>query len=103
MRFFNGLGRFYQGQGLYNLAEPWLEQSLSKIKAKLGNDHPDVAASLNNLALLYNNQGRYAEAEPLFLDALVICENCLGKDHPGTIDIRQNLDILKEYLSQSKY
>ena len=35
-------------------------------EAKLGPDHPDVAASLNNLATLYQTQGKYAEAEPLY-------------------------------------
>ena len=31
-------------------------------EAKLGPDHPDVAASLNNLAVLSAAQGRWAEA-----------------------------------------
>jgi hypothetical protein len=36
-----------------------------KIKEKaLGEEHPSVAASLNNLAALYYTQGRYTEAEP---------------------------------------
>ncbi|WP_275044454.1 tetratricopeptide repeat protein [Lyngbya aestuarii] len=32
----------------------------------LGENHPDVAITLNNLALFYTFQGRYSEAEPLF-------------------------------------
>ncbi|ERT09621.1 tetratricopeptide repeat family protein [Lyngbya aestuarii BL J] len=32
----------------------------------MGENHPDVAITLNNLALFYTFQGRYSEAEPLF-------------------------------------
>ncbi|TYT71705.1 tetratricopeptide repeat protein, partial [Microcystis aeruginosa] len=39
-------------------------------KQLLGDNHPDVATSLNNLAGLYRSQGKYTEAEPLFLEAL---------------------------------
>ncbi|HAJ63670.1 MAG TPA: tetratricopeptide repeat protein, partial [Cyanobacteria bacterium UBA8543] len=67
---FVGLGRFYEGQGLYALAEPWFQQCLELSKRLLGQEHPDVATSLNNLAGLYESQGRFAEAEPLYLQAL---------------------------------
>jgi hypothetical protein len=55
---FTGLGRFYNGQGLYAIAEPWYNQCVEVVKTRLGEEHPSVAASLNNLALLYNSQGR---------------------------------------------
>ena len=38
----------------------------------LGDEHPDVATSLNNLAALYKSQGRYIDAEPLYKDALYL-------------------------------
>ncbi|MEW6496620.1 MAG: type IIL restriction-modification enzyme MmeI [Cyanobacteriota bacterium] len=59
---FTGLGRFYEGQGLYAQAEPWFEQCISIAQARFGSNHPDVATSQNNLALLYKSQGRYREA-----------------------------------------
>uniref|UniRef100_UPI0039A6E7C6 NB-ARC domain-containing protein n=1 Tax=Nostoc piscinale TaxID=224012 RepID=UPI0039A6E7C6 len=37
---FTGLGHFYQGQGLYQEAEPWLSQCLELIKSRLGAEHP---------------------------------------------------------------
>ncbi|WZI66586.1 MAG: tetratricopeptide repeat protein [Gloeotrichia echinulata IR180] len=43
----------------------------------MGDEHPDVATSLNNLAYLYDSQGRYREAEPFYLQALAICEQRL--------------------------
>lgn len=54
----------------------------------LGDEHPDVAQSLNNLALLYDNQGRYGDAEPLYLQD--IAEQLLGEEHPNTQKIRNN-------------
>ncbi|WP_414590097.1 NB-ARC domain-containing protein, partial [Scytonema sp. PCC 10023] len=55
---FTGLGWFYEGQGLYALAQPWLKQCVSVVQSRLGEEHPDVAGSFNNLALLYYYQGR---------------------------------------------
>nr|WP_254434442.1 tetratricopeptide repeat protein [Dolichospermum sp. UHCC 0352] len=50
---FLGVRSFYQRQGLYNDAEPWLKKCVLLLKQRLGNDHPDVATSLNNLAFFY--------------------------------------------------
>ncbi|MEH2193538.1 MAG: tetratricopeptide repeat protein, partial [Nostoc sp.] len=66
---FLGLARFYQGQGAYAQALPWYEQSLSVTRKRFGDEHPDVATSLNNLAGLYKSQGRYSDAEPLYIEA----------------------------------
>ncbi|OKH13172.1 tetratricopeptide repeat protein, partial [Nostoc calcicola FACHB-389] len=69
---FVGIGRFYEGQGLYQLAEPWWEKCVNVCKFLFAGDHPDVATSLNNLAGLYKSQGRYSDAEPLYSDALAM-------------------------------
>ncbi len=50
---FIGLGRFYEGQGFYSQAEPWYQQCLLVSQTRLGDNHPDVATSLNNLAGLW--------------------------------------------------
>ncbi len=65
-------------------------------KRLLGENHPDVATSLNNLAYLYKSQGRYEEAEPLFLQALAIAEQALGENHPNTVTIRENLQMMRQ-------
>jgi tetratricopeptide (TPR) repeat protein len=98
---FYGLGTFYEGQGSYSLAEPWRQQCLSVVKTRLGQDHPDVATSLNNLANLYNYQGRYSEAEPLYLQALELYKRLLGEDHPDVATSLNNLALL--YKSQGRY
>ena len=98
---FAGLARFYEGQGLYARAEPWQKNCLKVIRDRLGNDHPDVAGSLNNLAELYRSQGRYSEAEPLYLQALELCRQVLSNDHPNVAGSLNNLALL--YDSQGRY
>ncbi|MBP5977263.1 tetratricopeptide repeat protein, partial [Brasilonema sp. CT11] len=75
---FTGLGRFYEGQGLYALAKPWLEQCISVVQSRLGEEHPDVATSYNNLAEVYRSQGRYTDAEPLYIKASELLRRLLG-------------------------
>ena len=56
------------------------------MEKQLGENHPDVASSLNNLALLHNHQGNYAEAKELSQRALTICQQKLSDQHPQTQD-----------------
>ncbi|MEH2310839.1 MAG: tetratricopeptide repeat protein, partial [Nostoc sp.] len=70
-------------------------EALAMRKRLLGDEHPDVASSLNNLAFLYDSQGRYSDAEPLYIEALEIAEKRLGANHPNTITIRENLEDLR--------
>ena len=56
---------------------------------KLGPDHLDVAASLNNLALLYYCESKYDAAEPLYKRALEIREKNLGTDDPAVLQTMQ--------------
>ncbi|PPJ61468.1 tetratricopeptide repeat protein, partial [Cuspidothrix issatschenkoi] len=68
---------------------------------QLGNDHPDVATSLNNLAGLYDSQGRYNDAEPLYLQSLDIRKRQVGNDHPDVATSLNNLALL--YKSQGRF
>ncbi len=106
---FVGLGRFYQGQGLYPEAALWYEQCLEVSRQRLGYSPAEtlrerqlnVASSLNNLALLYDNQGRYAEAEPLYQQALQLFRELLGERHPHVATSLNNLAGL--YHAQGRY
>ncbi|MEH1906317.1 tetratricopeptide repeat protein, partial [Nostoc sp.] len=98
---FVGIGRFYEGQGLYKLAEPWREQCVNVCQTLFSGDHPDVAGSLNNLALLYDSQGRYSEAEPLLTQALEMTKRLFAGDHPNVATSLNNLAFL--YDSQGRY
>lgn len=53
--------QLYQ-EGQYNAAVPLAEQALELAKQTWGDNHPDVATSLNNLAELYAASNRTQEA-----------------------------------------
>ncbi|WP_334973832.1 FxSxx-COOH system tetratricopeptide repeat protein [Nostoc sp.] len=98
---FIGNARFYSGQGLYDQAAPWFEQCLKIAQKRLGDEHPNVATSLNNLANLYRYQGRYSKAEPLLQQSLALWQRLLGFNHPSIGASLNNLANL--YRSQGRY
>ncbi|OLT63265.1 tetratricopeptide repeat protein [Moorena bouillonii PNG] len=98
---FQGLGWFYEGQGTYEQALPWLEQGLELTRNRLGSEHPAVATSLHNLASVYENQGRYCEAEPLYVEALEMRKKLLGTQHPSVAISLNNLALVYNY--QGRY
>ncbi|MEQ9552606.1 MAG: tetratricopeptide repeat protein [Coleofasciculus sp. G3-WIS-01] len=98
---FDRLGRFYQHQGMVDQAESWFRHCISIAQAAFGEEHLDVATSLNNLAGLYYTQGRYSEAEPLYLQALEVRKHLLGNHH---IDVATSLNNLAGlYYAQGRY
>ncbi|MEH2359227.1 tetratricopeptide repeat protein [Nostoc sp.] len=98
---FTGLGWFYQGQGLYQQAEPWYKLCIEVAENRLGLEHPHIANSLNNLAVLYESTGHYSEAEPLFKQALELWKRLLGDNHPHIANSLNNLAVL--YQSTGRY
>ncbi len=60
-------------------------------KTKLGADHLDTLASMNNLASIYSNQGWWEEAETLFVLVRETFEVKFGADHPSTLTSVYNL------------
>ncbi|MBD2114953.1 tetratricopeptide repeat protein [Nodosilinea sp. FACHB-141] len=98
---FLGIARFYEEQGLFAEAEPWLQECLNATRTRLGEKHPTVAASLNNLAALYQSQGRYAEAETYYLQSLNLMQSLWGRQHR---DVATSLSNLAEvYRAQGRY
>jgi len=98
---FVGITRFYEGQGLYKLAEPWSEECVNVCQSLFTGEHPNVATSLNNLALLYDSQGRYSDAEPLLIEALAMTKRLFAGEHPNVATSLNNLALL--YDSQGRY
>jgi tetratricopeptide (TPR) repeat protein len=99
--YLDRLGFLYYHQGKYSEAEPLYVRLLSIWEHQLGEDHPDVAYSLNNLAQLYKSQGKYSEAEHLFMRSLSISKCQLGEEHPYIVSSLHNLAEL--YNDQGKY
>ncbi|MEG5198196.1 CHAT domain-containing tetratricopeptide repeat protein [Microcoleus sp. A6-C5] len=94
------VGQLYN-QGKYSEAIPLAERALTIRRKVLGQEHLDVARSLNNLALLYKSQGRYSEAEPLYRQALEMRKRLLRDNHPDVATSLNNLAGL--YQSQGRY
>lgn len=59
-------------QNKYKEAANLLNEALQIREKSLGENHPAVAATLNNLAVLYGKRGKYKDAEPLCKRALEI-------------------------------
>ncbi|WP_264323770.1 CHAT domain-containing tetratricopeptide repeat protein [Romeriopsis navalis] len=88
-------------RGQYRQAIPLVKQVLQQQRQRLGERHPEVAASLNKLALLYAAQGQYRLAAPLYQKTLKLQKSLLGPDHP---DVATSLDQFAGlYLRQGKY
>ncbi|NEO31714.1 MAG: tetratricopeptide repeat protein [Symploca sp. SIO3C6] len=87
--------------GQYKQAVILAEELLQLARELWGDEHPDVATSLNNLAGLYKSMGRYCEAEPLYVEALGMRKRLLGPEHPDVASSLNNLAGL--YKSIGRY
>ena len=88
------IGGLYQSIGLYDKAQPMLEESLNLRRQVLGQEHADVAVSLNHLAGVANLNGDSAKSESLYREALAMRRKLLGKEHPDVAEIMDNLGSL---------
>jgi serine/threonine protein kinase len=84
-------GRPHDAEALSRQASALPEQTLEKIKAKLGPDHPDTLKSINSLAKRYADLGWRAEALKLREEALALHKAKLGPDHPDTLAAMHDL------------
>ena len=53
-------------------------EALAMQRKLLGNEHPDVAGSLEGLAVVLRAQGKLAEAETMQREVLVMTEEAAG-------------------------
>ncbi len=76
-----------------DLALPLYEESLRVQKAKLGPDHPDTLASMNDLGTCHWSLRRLDKSIPLFEELLPLQEKKLGRDNPDTLVSVANLGV----------
>ena len=57
----------------------------------VGNEHPDVADSLNNLGLVLEDQGKLADAETVHREAQSMWRKLVGNEHPNIATSLGNL------------
>ena len=77
-------------------AEALARRSLALRRRSLGEDHPEIAASLNSLGNIARRRGRYREAEALHRQALDLKVRHLGPEHP---EVAGTLTALASHLS----
>jgi serine/threonine protein kinase/tetratricopeptide (TPR) repeat protein len=73
------IGTTYMALGLFADAEAQLRRALLMRRSVLGENHPDVASSLDDLAALMLEKGDYSAAEPLYRSALAMNRRLLGE------------------------
>jgi len=69
------------------------ERVVQLSKIKLGEEHPDTLASMQNLANLYSEAGRRSEALQLMERVMQLRKTKLGDEHPDTLYSMHNLAI----------
>jgi tetratricopeptide (TPR) repeat protein len=98
---FHAMGAYLLERGQYTLANPLLRQSLGLRQSLLGDEHKDIAYSLDSLGQLEHYQSRYEEAEPLYQEALAMQQRLSSDGHFGMAQILNNLAAL--YNNQGRY
>ncbi|MBD2425979.1 tetratricopeptide repeat protein [Phormidium sp. FACHB-1136] len=98
---FHDMGMYLLERGEYALADPLLQKALDLRRNLLGDEHEDIADSLNSAARSHELQGRYSEAEPLYQQALAMYQRLFGDEHPDVATSLNNLAVL--YQKQGRY
>ncbi|MGH7505971.1 MAG: tetratricopeptide repeat protein [Longimicrobiales bacterium] len=88
------IAKVYANLGMYDEGSALANESLTLRRARLGDTHLDVAASLTTVASLLEHQGRYDEAEPPFRQALEIRRTRLTEPHEDIATSLNNLGVL---------
>ena len=82
------------GRGARSFARRRDTPEASAEAAAPGENHSDLASSLNNVAMSLQAENKLAEAEPMYRRVLAIQENAFGENHPKVASSRGNLGIL---------
>jgi len=91
------LGTVYTGLGSVDRATPLLREAVAIRRLLRGNDHAEVAQSLNNLGHVLKLKAEYAEAEATIREALTIRRELLGDVHP---EVAQSINDLGDVLTR---
>jgi len=78
------MGTVYTSLGLYDQAVSLLESALQKRKSLFGDDHLEVARSLDRLGEVLKLKAEYDRALPMYREALDMRRDMLGDEHADT-------------------
>jgi eukaryotic-like serine/threonine-protein kinase len=90
----DAVGRIYHHLARYDKAQPLLEEALRLRRDNLGDDSPEVAASLHHLSLLLMDTGKTEGVEAMLRQAVAIQRRHLA----GRLDLAQGLHNLGSFL-----
>jgi tetratricopeptide (TPR) repeat protein len=85
------LGECQLGLGFYEMAVGLFAKARATFTARLGPDHSETLASMNNLARGYQAVGRLDQALPLFEETVALMKSKVGPDDPNTLNTMNNL------------
>ena len=85
----------------YDKAMMLYRRALKVAVRKYGENHPDVAVSLNNIGSVYFDQGDYTKALEYYDKALKIRTELLGENHPDVAVSLNNIGSV--YFDQGDY
>ncbi|KAF2023397.1 hypothetical protein EK21DRAFT_105340 [Setomelanomma holmii] len=74
-----------QNQGRWDAAEELEVQVMETCKKKLGADHPDTLASMNNLAHTQKSLGQVIDAIQLMRECVQLCQQRFRPNHPNLL------------------
>jgi serine/threonine protein kinase/tetratricopeptide (TPR) repeat protein len=95
------MGNAYRGLGLNDRALPLLEKSLALRRRTFGEEHPQVAESLEALGTLTHARGDFDRAEALHRQGLALRRKLLGPDSP---EVAESLNSLAtDLVAKAKY
>ena len=97
----NTMGNVYSSLGLYESAQPLLDDALQKNETEYGRRSVKVASSLFNLGELARLRGEYSRSEALHREALSIREDLLSETDLIIASSMEGLGLAQYY--ESKY
>ncbi len=78
-------------------AEAACREALATRRSLLGNEHPDVAKSLDALSSVLRSEGKLGESETVARESLALREKIFPGEHP---DLTRSLQVLGEILAE---
>jgi non-specific serine/threonine protein kinase/serine/threonine-protein kinase len=94
-RLMDTIGEVYKNLGLYDRAAPMFEDALAIRRRALGNEHVEVAESLDHLGVLVYLKGDLPGGEKLIRQALAMHRKLLGGE---SLEVAQELNDLGPIL-----
>jgi CHAT domain-containing protein len=94
-------GNIHAAMGDYSTAQRSIQTVIDNYKKQYGNNHINVATSMNDLALImYYNKGDNLQIETLFNLSLDVIKSNLNDDNPIYADVLKNLSLF--YLETNR-